>query len=860
MLFQNEVYSTKRIGVLPQRAYYIPFAISDVPQIKSGVTVAESSSLYTSLNGTWSFTTHESLDEITDINEPLTKTIPVPSCVQTQGYDKVQYINTRYPFPFDPPFVPRKNPTFHYRRTVEITSLDCEYDIVFDGVDSCFYLFINGKKVGFSQISHAVSEFDVTPYLHTGTNTVDVVVVKWCASSYLECQDKFRFTGIFRNVYLLRRSKQHITDYKVTTDIVNGQGVVQVINNSEVAFDVEFIGKTASVEPNCKHGFIVENPSLWTAETPNLYQMEITACGEKIIQQVAIRTVKIVDGIFTVNGKHIKLKGVNRHESNPVTGATVTVADTEQDLQLIKSVGANAIRTSHYPDIPQFYELCNYYGVYVLDEADVETHGAACYTNGYDLALWKKLADSDLFVQAVTDRQVALYQRDKNFGCVIIWSLGNESSFGRMFYDGADYLREHDDRPIHYEGIVNLPDKGNDPDYYSSRIDICSHMYASPYEMQQYLLDEKETRPYLLCEYSHAMGNSNGDLADYWQVINSNDRFFGAFVWEWCDHAVLVDGKLHYGGDSGEADHDGNFCVDGLVTPFRKFKPNTMELSACYHGKIAPSSLVNKCQPLAKLPCDNPLQVKFNRNNAGIDEIIVNGRNVLCEPLRLQFTRAFIDNDRYDRPLWQAIREASIDVRSVTTKGNKTTFVGKLVRDCWSPFAEVTICYTVYDSAIDVDFAYVTGEDFRYLPRAGITFALDKSYNKFDFFGYGKGESYIDKRLATECGSYTLTVSENFANNLKPQECGSHYGTSYLTIGNLSVTAKKPFSFSVLPYSTNQLIDAPHDYDLPEQQFTHVNIDVGMSGIGTHSCGPELDEKYRLAKSDSNTFRLTFVK
>ena len=212
MLFENEIYSTKRIGVLPQRAYYIPFAERDVPQVKNGVTIAESSSLYTSLNGTWSFGAHASLDEITDICESLTDTIPVPSCVQMHGYDQVQYINTRYPFPFDPPFVPRKNPTFHYRRTLEIDSLDCEYDIVFDGVDSCFYLFINGKKVGFSQISHAVSEFDVTPYLNVGSNVIDVVVAKWCAGSYLECQDKFRFTGIFRNVYLLRRSKQHVTE------------------------------------------------------------------------------------------------------------------------------------------------------------------------------------------------------------------------------------------------------------------------------------------------------------------------------------------------------------------------------------------------------------------------------------------------------------------------------------------------------------------------------------------------------------------------------------------------------------------------------------------------------------------------
>lgn len=857
MTFEKEYEKNERINVLPQRAYYVPFADNDEFSLYNGIVDRNKSSLFTSLNGEWFFGEHESLDDV-KLDEVLTENIDVPSCVQIHGYDQIQYLNLRYPFVFNPPYVPQQNPTFHYRTTVDISDLNYCYNLVFEGVDSAFYLFVNGIKVGYSQIAHATSEFDITAYLCQGSNVIDVVVLKWCAGTYLECQDKFRFTGIFRSVYLLKRSPEHITDFKIDTDIKDSDGIVTVSNNSQVDFDCAFNGQVVKVPVGNKYSFVVKNPNLWTADTPNLYGMIITACGEKIYQQVAIRSVKIENGIFKINGKHVKLKGVNRHESNPLTGATVTVDDTLRDLKLIKSVNANAVRTSHYPDIPQFYELCNVLGIYVLDEADLETHGACCYKGNYDLALWKQFADNNLFSQAVKDRHVCLYERDKNFGCVIIWSLGNESSYGKMFYDGADYIRQHDNRPIHYEGIYNIPHDDND--YYTKRIDICSRMYASPADMLKYLSDTKETRPFLQCEYSHAMGNSNGDLSDYWQIINSDDRFMGAFVWEWCDHAVLKDGKLLYGGDSGEVDHDGNFCVDGLVTADRQLKSNTLELKACYGGKTLPDPVINKCQPLVNLPCDNPLKVTFNKFTGELTSIDVNGANILAQPMGVQFIRAFIDNDKGYRNVWDWLYQSHVEITSCTTDNNVTEFVGCVGREALKPFVHFTLKYVVYNNAVDVSLSYEQTDLCAFLPRAGISFALNSTYDKFRYFGFGPTESYVDKRLASSCSEFTSTVADNMSNNLKPQECGSHYGSSYVKFDGISVLANSPFSFSALPYSTRQLTEAKHNYDLPDPIYTWVNLDVGMSGIGTYSCGPELDVKYRLPSKGNNTFRIIFDK
>ena len=512
-IFKNKEYlSTNRINTLPFRSHYIPFGIEQDFAFNYGIVDKTKSNKFISLNGEWSFKEHKIFTELKNIDETLEETIEVPSCVQMKGYDYIQYTNYVYPFPYNPPFVPNVNPCFHYRKTINLELKD-KYYLIFEGVDNAFYLYINNKFVGYSQISHSKSEFDVTDYLLDGDNTIDVVVLKWSKSSYLEDQDKFRFSGIFRDVYLLNRNANYIWDYKIEPVKKDGEWYVRILNLSNSSFNVGFQGLTYEVNSNKDIYIKVKDAHIWSDKSPYLYDVVIYNNYEKILERVGLRSVYIKDAVFYINDEHIKLKGVNRHESNPKTGATVSIEDTYNDLKLIKSINANAIRTSHYPDIPEFYELCDLLGIYVMDEADVETHGVVSSEGGYSLELWREFANSGMFDDGVYDREVSLYERDKNRTSVIMWSIGNESSYGTMFHKGIDYIKNKDNRPIHYEGIFNI---GLIDEYYTDRIDVISRMYPTIDQIKdEFLNNEKEFRPLCLCEYTHSMGNSCGSSGWY---------------------------------------------------------------------------------------------------------------------------------------------------------------------------------------------------------------------------------------------------------------------------------------------------------------------------------------------------------
>ncbi len=840
-----------RIGVEKPRSYYIPFAEKQNFTFANKIVDRKASERLISLDGDWWIKEHQEFETV-EIDEKITRKIPVPSCVQMHGYDQIQYINYRYPFPVRPPYVPKENPTYHYRRTFFIDSLEWKYYLNFEGVDSCFYLYINGKEVGFSQISHATSEFDITSYLQKGKNIVDVLVLKWCASSYLECQDKFRFTGIFRNVYLLKRPQKHITDFKIQTSIDGMDGLIEVFNESAIEFTVKVGRVKKLIQPREKIVFLIKNAKFWTAETPHLYNVILSANGEKILQRVGIRTSEIVDGIYKINGKHIKLKGVNRHESNPATGATVTVEDTVRDLKLMKWANVNAIRTSHYPDMPEFYDLCDAYGFYVMDEADLETHGAVAIAGGYDCNTWELFANNELFTEGVTDREITLYERDKNHTCVVIWSLGNESSYGKIFYNGADYIKTKDLRPIHYEGNWSIYGKD---EYYTNRIDIASRMYADISFFDELLKDEKEVRPYVLCEYSHAMGNSCGDLQDYWDKINTNDRFMGAFVWEWCDHAIQTEKGFLYGGDFAELEHDGNFCVDGLVSPDRKIKSNLQELKAVYGGKPRCDDLP-KTEELDSVERDRPINYKLDKNG----RLLSLGEVVFKKPFSINIERAFIDNDRF-LSSWRGYENSKQIVYDSKKTSSGMRILGAMIKNCFSPFLEYDLEYKFFNQGVDVIFDFKVAEFISYLPRIGFEFSIDKKYQQIEYMGYGPYESYIDKHRASEYGNYHTTAKREYFHWIKPQETGSHYASTELKLENgVHITSNKPFSFSVLPYSTKQIKMANHDFELPISDAVYVNIDVAMSGIGTASCGPELNELYRTPKQGKIAFRLKIAK
>lgn len=847
-MMKQEYFQFKRTGTEQARAYYVPFSCGQSFREKYGILDRESSDRFYSLDGEWSVKEHARL-QTADPKEELFERIDVPSCVQMKGYDKIQYLNMCYPFPFDPPYVPENNPTYHYRRTFSLKDVSEKYYLVFEGVDSAFYLFVNGREVGYGQISHATNEFDITEYVTAGENVLDVLVLKWCAGSYLECQDKFRFTGIFRSVYLLRRPHAHITDFKIESDFDGKDGYIKIFNQSEIAFSYCVNGETGELPPRQNATVVIKNARAWTAESPHLYDVVLSANGEKILQKAGLRRVTVENGIFKINGQHVKLKGVNRHESNPETGATVTAEDTLEDLKLMKWANVNAIRTCHYPDIPEFYDLCDALGFYVMDEADVETHGVVTSRGGYDTALWGKYASEGIFDEGVFDREVNLYERDKNRTCVIIWSLGNESGYGAMFHAGTDYIRSRDARPIHYEGIVFAEKE----DYYTDRIDIAGRMYAPPEFFDEFTADGREKRPFVLCEYSHAMGNSNGDLNDYWKKINSCDRFMGGFVWEWCDHAVRGEKGFLYGGDFGETEHDGNFCVDGLVSPDRKIKSNLLEVKAVYGGKTEEAFVPPRSPSLRELPDGSPCEAAADERGQ-IGRI---GKIVFCEPMKIQILRAYLDNDVTAKNGWMRLEGYGQTIEKKETFADGTQiFYGKIVKNCLAPIMKFTLAVKPFCGGAEIKLAYAVADYIEYLPRIGITCALAAPNLPFEYDGYGEAESYIDKHMASEYGTYASDAARNYGRWIRPQESGSHFGSTRLNVGGMEITAEKPFSFSVLPYSTETLMRTAHDFELPESEKTYVNLDIAMSGVGTNSCGPELAERYRAPKTGENTFRI----
>lgn len=590
----HEDLETLHVNCLPPRSYYIPF--SSAASAVGGNR--EQSERVIMLSGRWYFDYFNSLAEVPqDIIDQVhlapteDNTIPVPSNWQIHGYDSHQYTNFEYPIPYDPPYVPSKNPVGVYTREFEIpeSSESMKKYICFEGVDSCFYLYINSEFAGYSQVSHSTSEIDITDLVRCGKNRITVIVLKWCDGTYLEDQDKFRLSGIFRDVYILTRPRGHITDYFVHTSVDNA------FRNASISIDIEApcpeqtklilmnpdgitIGRAAADEEGHAE-FTVETPDLWSAETPFLYSLLIECNGEYIYEKIGIKHFKVDNGVIKLNGRAIKLRGVNRHDSDPLVGAAVTEEHMLRDLMLMKANNINAVRTSHYPNDPRFYQLCDAHGFYVIDEADVEAHGVVSLKGGYNTADFGIIAKDPRFADAILDRIQRLVERDKNRPCVIMWSMGNESGWGNNIIEALSWTKQRDpERLTHYESV---PEKDTNTPYHT---DVVSRMYPSPEWCCQYLENKQENRPLVLCEYSHSLGTSPGDFKEYWDIINENPRFCGAFVWEWCDHGFPIGKndngtyKFGYGGDYGENLHAGGFCADGLVTPDRVPKVALKEL------------------------------------------------------------------------------------------------------------------------------------------------------------------------------------------------------------------------------------------------------------------------------------------
>ncbi len=469
----------------------------------------------------------------------------------------------------------------------------------FEGVDSCFYVWINGSYIGYSQVSHMTSEFDVTDLLQDGKNTVAVLVMKWCDGSYLEDQDKFRMSGIFRDVYILKRPKQAISDYHIKTRIEDMLAKVEIEMKFYSPLNVKISiedrnGAVVALGSIAEEGTAVleiASPELWNTENPYLYKLILETENEVIVDHIALRKIEIKDQVIYLNGQKIKFRGVNRHDSDPVTGFTINPEQITTDLTLMKQHNFNAIRSSHYPNAPFFYEMCDKYGFMVIDEADIEAHGPFMIYRKEDtdynrFKRWnEKIADDPVWEEAIVDRVKLMVERDKNRFCIVMWSMGNESAYGCNFEKALEWTKNFDpDRITQYESARY---RNYDETYDYSNLDVYSRMYPALSEIQEYL-DKDGSKPFLLVEYCHSMGNGPGDFEDYFQMIQDNDKMCGGFVWEWCDHAIAhgtaENGKTiyAYGGDHGEEIHDGNFCMDGLVYPDRTVHTGLLEYKNVY--------------------------------------------------------------------------------------------------------------------------------------------------------------------------------------------------------------------------------------------------------------------------------------
>lgn len=566
---------------LPARAYFIPFSRENAFEKTDYKNERYNSDRVTVLSGEWDFLYYEKLSEIPntlDTDNISFDKLNVPSTWQRNGYDQIAYINTRYPFAKKPPHIPEDVAVGIYRKSVALKK-SYRQIISFLGVAGAFTLYVNAKYVGYSEGSHNTAEFDITDFLIDGENEILVVNYKWCNGTYLECQDMFRENGIFRDVYIINQEEKHIDDF-----------LFRPSKNADGTYDlkIKIDGNFDDVDIYCdlfttnESNTIIKNLKVneWTAETPNLYEVTIKIKDvEAIRTYIGFKNIKIDGEVFLFNNKPIKMLGVNHHDTHMTKGYAVSLDDLELDIKLMKEYNCNAVRTSHYPPDPVFLTMCDMYGLYVVDEADIETHGF--YAVPHSTYNPNRLSNDITWASHYLDRVQRMYERDKNHPSITMWSLGNESGGYKCQDVCYDFLKKaNPEIPVHYEGAIR-----------SKRwaYDVVSRMYGTPDLMRKILKgtagNKYKGKPFFQCEYAHAMGNGPGGLEEYMELFYSSKQFMGGCIWEWADHGVYDENaryKWTYGGDHNEPIHDGNFCVDGLFYPDRKPSSGALEMKVCY--------------------------------------------------------------------------------------------------------------------------------------------------------------------------------------------------------------------------------------------------------------------------------------
>ncbi len=933
------------------------------------------------LNGTWDFTLLEGPQHIPEDLDSIetNEKILVPGCWQMQGWGRPQYTNVNFPFPYDPPFVPDENPIGVYRTrfTLPEAFRGRQTRLRFEGVDSCFYLYVNSQYAGFSKTPHLAASFDISAFLNeTEENELTVLVFQMSDGSYLEDQDKWRMHGIFRDVLLLSFGQAHISDIIANTSLLkdNTTGTldltVDVKGANQVKLSIldgreEVLKQTLTVKDNqAKAKLQFEHIQPWTAETPHLYTLLVEIDGQAEAQRIGFKRYEIIGERFFVNGKPVKLKGVNRHDTHDTQGQAMPLQALVQDALIMKKANMNTVRTAHYPTDPRFLDICDQIGLYVVDEADIECHGVVSF-DSYNL-----IARDPAWQKQFVDRGVRMVQRDRNHPSIIFWSLGNESGYGVNHAVMAEEMRKLDSsRPIHYER-----------DEKAETADMVSQMYTSVPDMIK-LGKQKGQKPFFLCEYAHAMGLGPGNLEDYWQAIYAHDRLIGGCVWEFVDHGIkqtAPDGSPYwaYGGDFLEHPHDRNFCVDALLYPDRTPHTGMKEVTHVYRpvrafmkdeasGKItlknlydftnlstllmhwavekdgqvvtqgeqavkcAPQKSVAVALPLGDYPQGSVLTLRFmskektawaeaghlvaqdqlplalgakaqapalprqalsltadehvitvtsggtvytfDRAQKGLCGIQMNGSQLLKTPLTLNLWRAATDNDRgwarmaarwqgrgLDKLLLRVTDFAAGQSGDAVTVTVDSVAAPKSLRPVLSFRQEFTF---LQDGRVRLAVTYtpLNIDKELYLPRLGLRFQMPKAFNQVQWLGRGPQESYPDMKTGALLGLYRMSVQDTHEPYVFPQENGGHEDTQLAFIHSLSgqglaIASQEGFSFSAHHYTPEQLEQAKHTYEVPEDDFTQVLFDGAMGPLGTNSCGPEPLMEDRLFLHEARSF------
>ena len=900
---------------LPARAVVVPCESQAMAlAIAKGEKPRTESKWLKSLNGTWDFKWKHTIDAA---DWEKTAKIAVPGCWQLQGeFDPALYTNSTYPIAGykegDPMQEPPKDYTSHYYRnpvglysrafTVPSDWKNRRVVIHFGGVSSAMFLYVNGKEVGYSEDSRLPAEFDITPFLKEGENALEVKVLKHCDGSFLEDQDFWRFSGIFRDVWLVAEGagapSDIVVDAKISDDYKTGTLVVR---------DAD--GKTLLEKT-------YENPNLWSCEAPNMYYETFSAGKSVYAVSFGFRKVEIKDAVIYINGKRALFMGVDRHEMEPATGYTVTLDGMKRDIEIFHDLNVNAVRTCHYPDDPTWYELCDREGIYVVCEANVEAHGVANFY-GKDAEFLPK---NPLYHDAIVDRGVNMVKVFRNHPSIIFWSLGNESGDGPAMKDEYDAMMAVDStRPIQYEGAQD-----------SDHSDVKCPMYTRPWDVEKYVKNNPK-KPFVLCEYTHAMGNSNGDIQDYWNLVRKYPSMQGGFIWDFADQALWkTDARgtwLAYGGDFGESPNDDNFNCNGFVTADRDLHPGAWEIKHAYqpvhvdawdwasktakiynawrftslddvkgmwkvekNGSIVAIGAVN----LAGCAPDHVAEVRVPDAPDGDTITFAFGQPGAKEPMAWdQFTKPFVAqpvpgtagaqdaaNARLFRlNFWRAPtdNDRGWNMAKCCAAWKAATETQKLPAGCSADFKTVRLASGKYL----VDLTVTVGPNQPPVPRIGVTFRIPKDYTRVSWYGLGPEENYCDRATSALLGVHRATIGLvsglrgadgtlgapadrlNPDNYVEPGEQGYRMGCRWIAFANaagqeIKVTAlNAPVGFNAWPYTQAALEESRHQWDLTADDAITVNIDAEQMGIGGDDSWGARPHGNRMI--GAGTYRLQFL-